>query len=61
MQQRTGATGAVPERDAEANPSPESSEMERDSTQDGRCHCCAGSQVHVMERTVEIPQLQLVQ
>ena len=32
MQQRADATGAVPERDAEANPSPESSEEDRDST-----------------------------
>ena len=32
MQQRTDATGAAPEREAEANPSPESSEEDRDST-----------------------------
>ena len=32
MQQKTDAAGAVPERDAEANPSPESSEEDRDST-----------------------------
>ena len=32
VQQRTDATSAVPERDAEANPSPESSEEGRDST-----------------------------
>ena len=29
--------------------------------QDGRCYCCAVSQVYIMERTVEIPQLQLAQ
>ena len=32
VQQRTDATSAVPERDAEANPSPESPEGDRDST-----------------------------
>ena len=31
------------------------------SRQDGRCYCCACSQVYVMERTAEIPQLQPVQ
>ena len=31
------------------------------SRQDGRCYCCVGSQVYVMERTAETPQLQLVQ
>ena len=32
IQQRTDAAGAVPEREAKANPSPESSEEDRDST-----------------------------
>ena len=60
MQQRTDATGTVSERDAEVDPYwLDASEKDRDST--GRCCRCASSQVFVMERTVEIPQLQLVQ
>ena len=51
MQQRTDATGAVPERDAEVDPHwPDGSEEDRDSTGSiGRCYRCDGSQVYVMD------------
>ena len=47
MQQRTDATDAVPGCDAEANPSPESSEEDRDSTRSA------------LDKIVDVPVVQV--